>query len=161
MQASLLRKLETLVERRTELDGMLAVPEVINDQDRYRSLSREHAEISPVVECFDRYRRTQDAIAHAEELMREDDAEMRALAQEEAQEARESLGTLEIESWRSAPAPAATRRACSPATCCACTALRGAPRLEGRGDVASRSEAELGGYKEVIATITGKGVYAA
>ena len=97
MQASLLRKLETLVERRTELDGMLAVPEVINDQDRYRTLSREHAEISPVVECFDRFRRTQDAIAHAEELMREDDAEMRAMAQEEAQEARESLVTLEVE----------------------------------------------------------------
>ena len=80
MQTSLLRKLETLVERRTELDGMLAVPEVVNDQERYRSLSREHSEISPVVECFDRYRRTQDAIAHAEALMREDDAEMRALA---------------------------------------------------------------------------------
>ena len=63
MQTSLLRKLETLIERRTELDGMLAVPAVINDQDRYRALSREHAEISPVVECFGSYRRTQDAIS--------------------------------------------------------------------------------------------------
>ena len=96
MQPTLLRKLETLIERRAELDGMLAAPEIIADQDRFRALSREHAEISPVVECYDRYRRTQDAIVSAEELLREDDAEMRALAQDEAKSAREEIGRAHV-----------------------------------------------------------------
>ncbi len=174
MQTSLLRKLETLVERRTELDGMLAVPEVINDQERYRSLSREHSEISPVVECFDRYRRTQDAITHAEALMREDDAEMRALAQEEALDARGSLDALEVELQKLLIPKDPDDNADVFLEIRAGTGgdeaglfagdllrmyLRYAENRGWRNEVMSANQAELGGYKEVIVKITGQGVY--
>ena len=50
MKESLVRKLEILRERREELDALLASPEIAGQADRFRSLSRERAEIDPVVE---------------------------------------------------------------------------------------------------------------
>jgi hypothetical protein len=52
-------------------------------------------------------------------------------------------------SWKSAPAPAATNRRCSPATCSAC--IRATPSASAGRSRSSRSESDLGGYKEVIA----------
>ena len=175
MQTSLLHKLETLIERRTELDGMLAVPAVINDQDRYRALSREHAEISPVVECFARYRRTQDAIGHAEDLLREDDAEMRAMAHDEALAARAALAGLEIELLKLLIPKDPDDNADVFLEIRAGTGgdeaglfagdllrmyLRYAENRSWRHEIMSANGAELGGYKEVIVKITGQGVYA-
>ena len=174
MQPSLTRKLETLVERRAELDGLLAVPAIIADQERYRALSREHAEISPVVECFARYRHTQEAIVHAEELLREDDAEMRALAHDELREARDALTAQEIELQKLLiprdPDDAAdvfleirAGTGGDEAALFAGDLLRMYLRYaEGRGwrhEVMSANAAELGGYKEVIVKISGQGVY--
>ncbi len=174
MQTSLLIKLETLHERRAELDGMLAVPEVVNDQDRYRALSREHAEISPVVGCFDRYRRTQEAITHAEELMREDDADMRAMAYDEALQAREALGVLETELLKLLIPKDPDDNADVFLEIRAGTGgdeaglfagdllrmyLRYAENRGWRNEIMSANGAELGGYKEVITKITGLGVY--
>ena len=175
MQTSLLRKLETLIERRTELDGMLAVPAVINDQDRYRALSREHAEISPVVECFGSYRRTQDAITQAEALMREDDADMRAMAYDEVLAARAALGGLEIELLKLLIPKDPDDNADVFLEIRAGTGgdeaglfagdllrmyLRYAEHRGWRNEVMSANGADLGGYKEVIVKITGQGVYA-
>ena len=61
-------------------------------------------------------------------------------------------------SWRCAPAPAATRRRCSPATSSACTSAT-PPTRGWRVEVDSVSEGEAGGYKEIIASITGDGVF--
>ena len=174
MQDSLSRKLETLVERRSELDGMLAVPAVIADQERFRALSREHSEISPVVECFDRYRRTQNTIVHAEALMREEDAEMRALAQDEANAARESLALLEVELQKLLIPKDPDDNADVFLEIRAGTGgdeaglfvgdllrmyLRYAEGRSWRHEVMSANAAEVGGYKEVIVKITGLGVY--
>ena len=62
-------------------------------------------------------------------------------------------------SWKSAPAPAATRPRCSPATCSACTSAT-PPRKGWKVEIASASEGEVGGFKEIIATVSGKGVFA-
>ena len=67
--------------------------------------------------------------------------------------------TTRTPSSKSAPAPAATRRRCSPATCSACTSAT-PPHAAGRFEIASASEGEVGGYKEIIATVSGKGVFA-
>ena len=175
MQPSLLRKLETLVERRAELDGLLAAPDVIADQDRFRALSCEHAEISPVVECFDRYTRTQDAIGEAEAMLREDDLELRALAQEEALRARDALVGLESELQKlliprdpddnadvflEIRAGTGGDEAALFAGDLLRMYLRYAERRGWRHEVMSANAAELGGYKEVIVKITGQGVYA-
>ena len=97
MKASLLGKLENLVERRRELDAMLAAPDVIADQNRFRTLTKEYAEIRPLVDCFWRYQETEKAIESAEELMAEDDPELRALASEEVTALRNELNALDFE----------------------------------------------------------------
>ena len=51
MKASLLSKLETIVERYEELAALLSDAEIISDQGRFRALSREYAELEPVVKC--------------------------------------------------------------------------------------------------------------
>ena len=175
MQASLLRKLETLIERRAELNGMLAAPEIIGEHERFRALSREHAEISPVVECYDRYRRTLGVIAGAEELLREDDADLRALAEDEARGARATLGALALELQKlllpkdpddSADVFLEIRAGTGGDEAGLFVGnllrmyLRHAEIRGWRTEIMSANVAELGGYKEVIVKITGFGVYA-
>ena len=55
LQSSLIQKLEKLVERQQELYALMADPDVINDQNRFRNLGKEAAEVSPVVKCFNNY----------------------------------------------------------------------------------------------------------
>ena len=52
MKPSVSAKLASLDERLHELDRLLADPGVVNDLDNYRKLTREHAELTPVVEGF-------------------------------------------------------------------------------------------------------------
>lgn len=175
MKDSLLQKLTGLAERRHELDAMLASPEIIADQERFRSLSREHADLSPVVECFDRYRHTEQALASAEELAREDDADMRALARDEIHTTGAQLAALEAELHRLLiprdPVDDANVfleiRAGTGGDEAGLFAgdllrmyLRYAERHGWRTEVMSAHEAEHGGYKEVIVKINGAGVYA-
>ncbi|MGR9092545.1 MAG: PCRF domain-containing protein, partial [Gammaproteobacteria bacterium] len=96
MKDSLLTKLDGIAERREELDALLATPEIINDQNRYRALSQERAEIDPVVECFAHYRQLLGNFAQAEELHAESDGEMRELALEEMNETKTELETVEV-----------------------------------------------------------------
>ncbi|MEQ8231359.1 MAG: peptide chain release factor 1 [Gammaproteobacteria bacterium] len=175
MKASLLGKLEQLVERRRELDGLLAAPEIIGDHARFRALSREHAEISPVVACFDDYRETLDALAGAEELASEDDVELRELAREEIRSTRERLATLESELqallvpkdpdddadvFLEIRAGTGGDEAGLFAGDLLRMYLRYAESRDWRTEIVSASEAEHGGYKEVIVRIGGQGVYA-
>ena len=87
MKASILNKLTTLVERHQELEALLADPAVIADQKQFRELSREYAQLTPVVETFQAYRDTQAEIAAAEDMCRDKDPEVRELAQEELEAA--------------------------------------------------------------------------
>ncbi|MEQ8663974.1 MAG: peptide chain release factor 1, partial [Gammaproteobacteria bacterium] len=175
MKSSLLGKLENLVERRRELDGLLAAPDVIGDQARFRALSREHAEISPVVACFDDYRAALVALAGAEELAGEDDAEMRELAREEIRATRERLLSLEedlqallipkdpdddADVFLEIRAGTGGDEAGIFAGDLLRMYLRYAETRGWRTEIMSASEAEHGGYKEVIVRIGGHGVYA-
>ena len=174
MKSSLLGKLEGLIERRAELDAMLASPKIIADQPQFRTLSKEYAEISPVVECFDRYRETERDIASAKALLDEDDAELRSLASEEANAARVALEDLELDLQRllipKDPADQANifveiraGTGGDEAALFAGDLLRMYLRYaEDRGwavEIISSGQSEVGGYKEVIAKISGSGVY--
>ncbi len=174
MKASLLEKLEGLVERRHELDQMLAAPEIIANQDQFRTLAKEHAEISPVVDCFWRYRDTEQALVNAEELMAEDDAEMRALASDEAVAAREELAGLDVELqnllvprdpnddaniYLEIRAGTGGNEAALFAGDLMRMYLRYAELRSWKIEIMSSSNAEIGGHKEVIAKVIGKGAY--
>src|SRR5437763_10542619 len=93
MKPSLATKLTQLAARLSELDGLLAAPEVTHDLDRYRALSREYAEIAPVVALHRDWQQAERDLASA--LERLADAEMKTLADDEAKAAKATMERLE------------------------------------------------------------------
>ncbi|MFK8068235.1 MAG: peptide chain release factor 1 [Gammaproteobacteria bacterium] len=95
MKDSLILKLENLSERKTELEGMLSAPEIINDQNKFRELSREYSEVEPVVFCFQKYQKNKETISSSQEMLKDSDPDMRELAAEELKEAEVEIEALE------------------------------------------------------------------
>ncbi|MDE2132947.1 MAG: PCRF domain-containing protein, partial [Betaproteobacteria bacterium] len=78
MKASLLKRLTALDARLSELDRLLADPDVTRDLDQYRKLTREHAEIAPVTALFQQHRAAEADLAAARDMAA--DPELRAFA---------------------------------------------------------------------------------
>lgn len=165
-------RLEHLARRLIEIDALLAEPEIASDMDRYRKLTRERAELEPVVEAFTAYTGTEGDIAAAQEMM--SDPEMKAMAEEEFKlgKARlEELGAdLQIlllprdpDDGRSVFLEIRAGTGGDESALFAGDLLRMYSRYaEDKGwrvEMMSESDAEVGGYKEVIARIDGDGVY--
>jgi peptide chain release factor 1 len=174
MKNSLRQQLERLALRLGELDATLADPDVAADMQRYRALTREHADVSAVVECYRRYAQREGDLAHARELMA--DAEMAELARDEAAAAEAELAALQqqLQAALLPRDPDDARnafveiRAGTGGDESALFAadllrmyLRYAERRGWRSEVLSASESDLGGYKEVVVRIDGDGAYGA
>jgi peptide chain release factor 1 len=174
MKESLQRKLEQLAERLVELDALLAEPAVIAQQNQFRALSREHAEVAPLIDCFTQWRRNVARIADARAMLGEADAELRALAQEDLKSAEGEREALEEElSILLLPRDPADQsniflevRAGTggdEAALFAADLLRMYTRYaELRGwqtELVSESASDLGGYREVILRVIGEGAY--
>ncbi len=97
MKESIKHKLETLVERHEEISGLLSEPETMADQNKFRELSQEYAQLEPVVNNFNRYQDCIVAIEDAKVMLKDDDKEMREMAKEELAEAQETEQALELE----------------------------------------------------------------
>lgn len=97
IKPSLLDKLGDLVDRYEELGALLSDSETIADQDRFRKLSMEYAEIEPVVKCYSRYQQVGIDAEEAEALLGDADGDMREMAQEELDSSRQELNSLESE----------------------------------------------------------------
>lgn len=97
MKESINNKLESLAERLEEINHLLSSPDVISDQNKFRALSQEHAQLSPVVNCFQNYKITVTEIVEAKRMLEDDDKDMREMAKEELKEANAQLETLESE----------------------------------------------------------------
>ncbi|MGD2081995.1 MAG: peptide chain release factor 1 [Chromatiales bacterium] len=95
MQPSIRSKLEHVSERFAEITALLALPETQADQDRFRNLSREYAQLEPIVDRFRRFRELELEIESARELLQ--DPEMRELAREELAGAHQQQLQLEPE----------------------------------------------------------------
>ncbi|TLS80483.1 peptide chain release factor 1 [Photobacterium damselae subsp. damselae] len=174
MKPSILVKLETLEERYEEVQHLLGDPSVISDQDKFRALSKEYSQLEEVTKCFQAYKQAQDDLAAAEEMANEDDAEMREMAQEEIKEAKADIERLEDElQVLLIPKDPNDERNCfleiragaggDEAGIFAGDLFRMYSRYaERRGwriEVMSANDAEHGGYKEMIAKVTGDGAY--
>ncbi len=85
-------KLEQIARRYAEIGELLLVPEIYGDAKELRRLSREQKEIEAVVEAYQDYRRTEQDIAEATELL--SDPELKAMAQEELSAGKERLAEL-------------------------------------------------------------------
>ena len=97
MKASLLSKLETLTDRHEEVSALLGDSEVISDQNRFRDLSREYAQLEPVVQAWNQWQETQSSIEDARLMMQESDEELREMAGEELAESQGRSEQLERE----------------------------------------------------------------
>ena len=174
MKPSVVQKLETLVERFEEVQALLGDPDVIGDQNRFRSLSKEYAQLEDVVKSFRDYQGAQEDLASANEMMQEDDAEMREMAQEEIKAAKASIETLEqalqilllprdpqddSNCFLEIRAGAGGDEAAIFAGDLYRMYSRYAETKGWRVDLVSANEGGHGGYKEVIANIIGDGAY--
>ena len=172
MKQSIRDKLENLVGRLDELDRILASGEATRDMDQYRKMTREHAELGPVVALYQQWQQTEADLASAQEMMA--DPEMKDLAEEEMKGAKERLPQLETDPQKLLlPKDANDERnvflEIRAGTGGDESALfagnlfrmytRYAERQRWQVEVVSASESEIGGYKEVIARIIGSGVY--
>ena len=97
MKASLLTKLETLTDRHEEVSALLSDSETIADQDRYRALSREYAELEDVVSCYGLYSRVKSDLEEARQMLEDADPDVREMAREEVETGGERLAELELE----------------------------------------------------------------
>lgn len=95
MKDTLLIKLDTLSERHEEVAALLGDSETIADQNRFRELSREYAELEDVVKCYAEYRRVTEDLDDARAMLGDADPEVQAMAQEELDAGGEQLETLE------------------------------------------------------------------
>ena len=97
MKTSMLNKLDNLLDRHQEIAGLLAEPDIIADQNHFRSMSMEYSQLEPVVACYQRYNLARVALAGAEEMLRDDDPDMREMAEDEKKVATDQLESLELE----------------------------------------------------------------
>jgi len=97
VKESILNKLHTLLDRHEEIAGLLADPDIINAQNQFRELSQEYAQLEPVVSCFQKFNVANDDLSAAEEMLKDEDSDVREMAVEEKSEASEKIETLELE----------------------------------------------------------------
>ncbi|WP_101759747.1 peptide chain release factor 1 [Oceanicoccus sp. KOV_DT_Chl] len=97
MKESIVNKLDHLVDRHEELGALLSDGEIISDQDKFRALSKEYSEVEPVVKCYGDYQQALEDIEEAQALLKDGDADMREMAQEEYAGAKGRRDELEEE----------------------------------------------------------------
>ncbi len=95
MKPSIQKKLQSLVERHEEVSALLSESDVISKQNQFRDLSKEYAQLEPVVNVFKRYQSCLQNIEGAKELLNEADSDMQSLAKQELSDAEEQLQELE------------------------------------------------------------------
>jgi len=172
MNEGITTKLIQLSSRLEELNNLLSSENITSDLDNYRKLTREHAEIVPVVELYNAYQLGEQDIQAAQEMTA--DAEMREFADAEIRSGKEKLSQIELELQRLLlPKDPNDEhnifleiRAGTGGDESALFAgdlfrmyTRFAERQHWQVEIISQSLSEVGGYKEIIAKISGEGAY--
>ncbi len=172
IKPSMRERLEQFTRRLTEVDAMLATPEVGNDMGSFRKLSRERAELEPVVTTYGQFAHLEQQVDDARSLLR--DPDLGEMAEADVAEGDTELARLgeELRLLLLPRDPDDGRnlfleiRAGTGGDESALFAgdllrmyLRHAERQGWRTEIMSASESELGGYKEVIVRVAGEGAY--
>ncbi|TAL23601.1 MAG: peptide chain release factor 1 [Aquabacterium sp.] len=177
MKDALRHRLDRLAIRLPELDAALADPAVAADINRFRALSREHAEVSGLLDLYRRYRQREQDAAAAREMLdgTESDAGMLAMAKDEIAQAETDLAALDQElqlallpkdpddarpAFLEIRAGTGGDESALFAADLARMYTRYAERQGWRTEILSSSESDLGGYKEVVLRMEGgEGAY--
>ncbi|MBA3537710.1 MAG: peptide chain release factor 1 [Tatlockia sp.] len=174
MKKSLEAKLEQMFERYQEVSRLLSEASIIADHDKFRDLSKEYAQLEPVATCFNSFLEASANISSLTELVEGEDKELALMAAEEIESAKARVDELdELLQWHLIPKdPDDERnvylevRAGTGGDEAAIFAgdlfrmySRYAENLGWQLEVISASHGEHGGYKEIIARISGHSVY--
>ncbi len=174
MKPSIRRKLEQISERLQELSALLSEADVINSQNRFRDYSREYSQLQPVVNCFNDYLAAENDIAAAQDMLKDSDPDVRAMAEEELQGAKQRIEALEIELQKhllpkdphddsnvflEIRAGAGGDEAAIFAGDLHRMYSRYAENQGWTMEILSTHDGEHGGYKEIISRIIGQGAY--
>jgi len=172
MKPSITAKLENLTRRLVEVGGLLNSEAATHDMEQFRRLSREHSELTPVVEMFGKYVQAEADIAAAQDMLA--DSQMRVYAETEIKSGKAKLIELETELQKLLlPTDPNDERniflEIRAGTGGDESALfsgdlfrmyaRFAERNRWQVEVISESPGEAGGYKEIIARVIGQGAY--
>ena len=174
MKDSILNKLNNLIDRYDEIAGLLADPDIIADQNQFRDLSMEYAQLEPVVNCYQDYTTAKDDLKSADEMLSDSDPDIREMAIEEKAAASTQVGTLEVELQKlllpkdphdnsniflEIRAGTGGDEAAIFAGDLFRMYSRYAEDRRWKVEVLSQNEGEHGGFKEIIARIIGAGAY--
>ena len=174
MKASILAKLDHLAERYEEVGALLSDPEIIGDQNKYRELSKEYAELEPVVKCYQSFQEVVNNIEEAKLLLKDSDPDMREMAQEEfkAGEAQQEVLEADLQKLLLPKDPNDEKnvfleiRAGTGGDEAAIFSgdlfrmySKFAETQRWKIEIISENRGDHGGYKEIIARIVGTGVY--
>ncbi|MFP3959324.1 MAG: peptide chain release factor 1 [Spirochaetaceae bacterium] len=168
-------KLRELEARYEELQQQIADPAIHKQPDRYKQLMQEHAHLSEVVAAYEEYRRTRDALAETRDLVeQEGDPDMKAMAREELEKLEEQEQTLETQlklllvprdplDGKDTIVEIRAGTGGDEASLFAADLYRMYSRYAERNgwkiEVMDQSPTEVGGFKEIIFSVAGKGVY--
>jgi len=174
MKESVYHKLEVIVERFEEVQALLSDPETISDQDKFRALSKEFSTLEVIATAFKQYQDAKDDFSTAEEMLKDDDPEMREMAQDEFKAAKQAVENMtdEIQVLLLPKDPNDDNNCFveiragaggDEAAIFAGDLFRMYSRYsEKKGwkiEIMNSNESEQGGYKELIMKINGDGVY--
>lgn len=172
MKPSLLAKLQQLADRLQALDGLLADPDLGSRMDDYRRLTKERAEIAPVVEGFISFQALEADLHAAQDWL--SDPELKAFAQDEIVRLKSAVEDKETElqklllprdpnDERNVILEIRAGTGGDESALFSADLLRMytryAERQRWQTELMSASESDLGGYKEVILRIVGQGAY--
>ncbi|MFC2324220.1 MAG: peptide chain release factor 1 [Bacteroides sp.] len=174
-QAGLLEKLEKIVERYYEVEKLLGESDVMNDMKRYVQLNKEYRDLAPIVEAAKRYRTLQEGLQQARTILAEEnDPDLRELAKQEIEELEQKVDPMEEEirllllpgdpqDSKNAIVEIRAGTGGDEASLFAGDLFRMysyfAELRKWKLEVTSSSEGTVGGYKEIVFSLKGDGVY--
>ena len=172
MKPSMQKKLAALSDRIQELNTLLSSESITNDMDQYRKITKEHSDITPIVDEYLAYKKNEDNLTEAQAML--SDPEMKEFAQEEIEQCKLKLVTIEdnLQKLLLPKDPNDEKnifleiRAGTGGDESALFAgdlfrmySRYTERQGWKMEIVSSSESEVGGYKEIIMKIIGHGAY--
>ncbi len=174
MKNSIRLKLENLKDRFDELEALLSDADIISDQNQFRELSKEYAELEEVVKSFNRFQEISSNLEQAREMVADDDPDIRAMAEDEIKEAEAALAQLDLD-LQKLLLPKDSKDSCNvfleirAGTGGDEAAIfsgdlfkmysRFAESQKWKSEIINERPGEHGGFKEIIARIEGKNVY--
>ncbi len=175
MKDSIKYKLETTRDRFEEVEGLMADPDIISDQNHYRDLRIEYAKLQPIIGLFQQYETLNDDIVAAKEMASDNDDEIRQMGEEELVALEEKYALLEVKLQKALIPPNPHDdsnvyleiRAGTGGDEAAIFAgdlfrmySKYAETMKWPIEIISAREGDHGGYKEIVSRVAGSGIYA-